>query len=327
MPLSNCFWAYEEEQSTMTYRKRFDPKPTETFTPTAGTTLGDRRDGSAYVYSDEIVLAVNVGLATGRPLLVRGPSGSGKSSLARSISRVLGWRYYEKVISSRTQARDLLWEVDLLRRLQDAQARKLSEDFTPYIKPGVFWWAFDRESARRRGAPESKLPIGPPPEEPGEGLDVQEAVVLLDEIDKADPDVPNNLLVPLGSLRFQVEETGAPVQARKAPLVVITTNDERALPAAFLRRCIELVLKKSGEPELIAIGRAHFGEQQDGLLKDVAQLITKLSGTEEGDAPSPAEYLDAVRASIELNVKPGSEQWEPLSKITVWKHGRSPSRP
>ena len=135
----------------MKYRKKFDPKTTEVFSEkiSTSTSLGDRCQKSAYVYNENIILAVNVAIATGRPILVRGSSGCGKSSLAYNVKKVLGWRYYEKVISSRTQARDLLYEVDMLRRLQDAQIKKLKKDFSSYINPGVLWWAFDPEDARK----------------------------------------------------------------------------------------------------------------------------------------------------------------------------------
>jgi MoxR-like ATPase len=112
---------------------------------------GDRRDGLVYVYNDKIELAVNVALATRRPMLLRGPSGSGKSSLARNIARRLGWWYYEQVITSRTQARDLQWSFDTLRRLSDAQANQLETVTNSYIEPGVLWWAFDPVNAERRG--------------------------------------------------------------------------------------------------------------------------------------------------------------------------------
>lgn len=142
---------------------------------------GDRRDGLVYVYNERIELAVNVALATGRPMLVRGPSGGGKSSLARNVARRLKWRYYERVITSRTQAHDLLWTFDALRRLSDAQAQKLEEEAAHYVEPGVLWWAFDPASAARRGLPEGQSPKRPA-EDPGAGPKGSGAVVLLDEI-------------------------------------------------------------------------------------------------------------------------------------------------
>ena len=311
----------------MKYRKIFDPKSMEIFTdaPKRKTAKADSRDISIYVYNDEIVLAVNAALATGRPILVRGASGTGKSSLARNVAKVLRWRYYDRTISSRTQARDLLWEVDHLRRLQDAQAKKLSRDFSQYLIPGVLWWAFDQESAQQRGAPSNPRPKTKTLVDPGEGYKGAAAVVLLDEIDKADPDVPNNLLVPLGSLTFQVEETGYRVTARKVPMIILTTNDERELPPAFLRRCIELNLHPPNKEDLIKIGLAHFSEQQENILNQIAEFMLNLNGTSGlsmNQMPSTAEYLDTVRACIELGVKPGSFTWDYLSKITLSKQSR-----
>lgn len=306
----------------MKYRKLFDPLTTQCFAAEASGSggVGDRRDDSVYVYTDEIVLAVNVALATGRPLLVRGASGSGKSSLARNVAKVLGRRYYEAVITSRTQARDLLWEMDLLRRLQDAQAKQLGKDLSAYVYPRVLWWAFDRDSAKQQLG---RTPLGGDVAEPGEDLAHGRSVVLLDEIDKADPDVPNNLLVPLGSLSFRVEETGAVVTAKEPPLVFLTTNEERDLPAAFLRRSVELKLKSLRAADLVEIGRAHFRSTDQQLLSRVADLIEQLSAAEARTAPSAAEYLDTVRACMELQVTPDSEAWGDLSNITVWKHGRA----
>jgi len=305
---------------SINYSKTFDPKATQEFAEEAKIAVADRRDRSIYVYTDEIVLAVNVALATGRPLLVRGPSGCGKSTLARNVSRTLRARYYEDVISSRTQARDLLWQMDLLRRLQDAQAEKLAPDFAPYVIPGVLWWAFNRESALAQLA-RSRTGKGSFTE-PGEYTG-DLAVVLLDEIDKADPDVPNNLLVPLGSLTFQVQETGEQVHANRAPLVFLTTNDERDLPPAFTRRCVELKITSPTTEQLLAAGRAHFKGAPDALLAEVAALFG-VSGETGSHPPSTAEYLDTVRACLTLEIQPASPMFEALSRVTVWKHGRTP---
>jgi MoxR-like ATPase len=290
---------------------------------------GDDRRNPVYVYTDEIVLAVNVALATRRPLLVRGPSGSGKSSLARSVALFLGWRYYEHVITSRTQARDLLWDIDLVRRLHLAHSGtdEMPADYAPYVVPGVLWWAFDRTSATWRGTrPEDRRvePVVDPQDE----STAKRAVVLLDEIDKADPDVPNNLLVPLGSLQFTVEETSIPVmtQERTAPLVVLTTNDERQLPVAFLRRCVEVNLELPDRRRLLEIVQAHFPDQDEKYLSDVAR---SLLGEDDADAPpiNPAEFIDTVRACVDLNIEVGSETWKSLTGVTVWKHGRRKDGP
>jgi len=315
----------------MDNKQLFSPATTAVFLSqtTGKIAAGDRRDGSVYVYTPKIVLAVRVAQVTNRPLLVRGSSGNGKSSLARNVARVLGWRYYEAVITSRTQARDLLWEVDLLRRLSDANLRdkEVSEDITPYIKPGVLWWAFDPASARRRGKPKEESDAAWDASDPNLGDESERAVVLIDEIDKADPDVPNNLLVPLGSLQFQVEETRTLVEteAARAPLVFITTNGERELPAAFLRRCIDVELPDPDVERLVEIGKAHFDKQTDTFLRDIADRIQPTIETGAAESKKTqvragtAEFLDTIRACIDLEITPGSKEWEDLLRMTFFK--------
>ncbi len=290
----------------MAYNKLF--KPPDTFLAPAARgdrpTPGDQREGRVYVYDKAIVLAVNVALATGRPLLIYGPSGSGKSSLARNIAHFKKWRFVERVITSRTQARDLLYDVDLLKRLHDAQAaaatkKKFAGDMRPYIVPGPLWWAFDRRSARLF-APERAW------EHQGE-----RAVVLLDEIDKADPDVPNNLLVPLGSLGFEVEPIGLTVAVapERTPLVILTSNEERQLPPAFLRRCVELRITVA-RSRLLEIAYAHFPKRRAWVDK-VGALVLPTEAT--GALPSPAEFVDWLRACETL----GEEDWPSIKDIVI----------
>lgn len=315
----------------MTYRKIFDPRPVEAFrgaTPDAARRAGDRSAASVYIYTDELVLAVNVALATGRPLLLRGLPGTGKSSLARNVAECLGWRHYEEVVTSRTQARELHWRFDTLRRLSDAHAGVLDKgnNTRPYVEPGVLWWAFDRGSAGRRGLAPEATDIVPAMEPGAPQPDHARAVVLLDEIDKADPDVPNNLLVTLGSYKFSVPELELEVRAplHEPPLVVVTTNDERELPAAFLRRCVIYVLKRPTPEKLVEIAEAHFGHDHSPLYANIASLMRE--GAPKDDAklaalPSTAEYLDAIDACLELGVDPQSEKqvWEVISSATLWK--------
>jgi MoxR-like ATPase len=304
----------------MRYRKIFDPqlvsRPDGPPAADGTTGAGDRSDGSVYVYTEPLILAVNVALATGRPLLVGGRPGAGKSSLAPNVARVLRWPYYVDVISSRTQARDLLWRFDNLRRLNDAQAEQIKAN-EEYIEPGVLWQAFDAASAQRyqRSSATPAAQAAP-----------QGAVALLDEIDKADPDMPNDLLVPLGSFTFRVTDTDPPteVSAKQPVLLIITTNDERELSAAFLRRCVIVTLDAPSEDRLVSIAEAHYGPGHIALYRNMAKRIDDAQKQKEGkkqSLPSTAEFLDAINACIELQVTPddSDETWTTIAKATLWK--------
>jgi MoxR-like ATPase len=316
-------------------KRPFDPKPIQSFRTNYAAALeepADRRDGEVYVFRarEEVVLAVNVALVTGRPLLIFGAAGSGKSSLAASIARTLGWRYYEHVITSRTQAQDLLYGFDVVRRLADAQAasalseaerRAFRTDLNRYIEPGVLWWAFDRESASCRGATEGQQ--APSAVDPGRiGERSAPAVVLIDEIDKADPDVPNNLLVALGSLTFMVGETETLVAAAAPPLIIITTNEERDLPAALLRRCVTVRLPMPDSRSLVEIAEAHFGKERSTDYARIAERTVALAReytSRGGRPPSTAEFLDCVRACLKLGVDMDRDDFEAVLSATVIK--------
>jgi MoxR-like ATPase len=299
---------------TLKYQRLFDATGQTAFDPARAFRRGDAAaPGGGYVHDDEgrIELAVNLALATGRPLLVRGVPGTGKSSLAKSVASGLGWRYYEHVVSSRTQARDLLWTFDAVKRLGDAQVEDRLKEDAAYITPGVLWWAFARGQAAAYGKPD-----------PAGAVVSDRAVVLIDEIDKADPDVPNDLLVPLGSLQFDVDET--PVVATEPPLVIITTNEERDLPRAFLRRCVTLTLEPPDDDRLTRIARAHFKDAVDAdtLSTILISYRAVQARQEERGAPqaSIAEFLDAVAAARNLGAKPGDASvWELVAELTLDK--------
>jgi MoxR-like ATPase len=276
-------------------------------------TPGDCAPSEIYVYTDEITLALNVALATGRPLLVRGTSGSGKTSLARSVAAQLNCGYREAVITARTQARDLMWTTDLLKRLQDSQTGSLSDDWRSYVVPGALWWAFDPSSAKNQ-----YLRSNPKSESAELNLPNQRTVLLIDEIDKADPDVPNSLLRPIGDLAFEVEETGQRVVAQlPAPLIVITTNEERDIPVAFLRRCVELNMPTFDKIRLMNIGRAHFPDAAEDLITSASELVLTTSHMRDRREPNPAEYLDVLRACNELGITPSSTVFRQLVGIAL----------
>ena len=300
--------------------------------------LADRRDGLGYVYTDNIELHVNVALATGRPLLIRGEPGSGKSSLAASIAYKMDWNYLEVVVTSRTQARDFLWRFDSLRRLNDAEVGRAWQNDNStvnspvaqrerYVEPGILWWAFDPASARRRGSKNEQVnfPIAEPT---GKWREAIRSVVLIDEIDKADPDVPNDLLVPIGSLEFEVEEIGCKIQCgdRNAPpLIIITSNGERELPPAFLRRCVTLTLERPDAKRFLEIAQKQFGGDPSAM-KNAQDILRFMDNSPEGIAPnrpkpSTAEFLDAIQACQRLDVQPisGTDLWEYVLRTTLWK--------
>ena len=217
---------------------------------------------------------------------------------------------------------------DAVRRLSDASSGR-ARDPLSYVFPGALWWAFAPDSAALRGLSTAEhkardLAALPDPSPwPGEN-----SVVLIDEIDKADPDIPNDLLLPLGSLRFvvtDVESQPVPVAASRPPLVVITTNEERDLPVAFIRRCVVLCLPHPDDERLLAIARAHFGQKlRVTMLQQVLKVYHEVRKTrlEQEREPSPAEFLDVVAALIGLRMSPdGSRQWKQLVEFALRKPG------
>lgn len=307
--------------------KFFDPVLAgATFDETVSTTTF-ARDGSAYVYQPDIILAVNVALATRRPLLVAGAPGAGKSTLARNVALVPpGRQYYAKVITSRTQATDLEWQFDAIRRLSDAQVKGGLKPRAAYVQPEVLWWSFDPTTAKLRGSGgEAAVPEA---SDPGEGSQEADAVVLLDEIDKAEPDVPNDLLVPLETGVFEVEgDEPFEVRRTRDVLVIITTNRERELPPAFIRRCVTLTLPDPTRDWLIAIADQRFPDQGGRLHAEVAETVMDLQDTAQKRGlrpPSTAEFLDAIGACRELNIEVGSTAWKRIRETVLWKHADHP---
>ena len=304
----------------------------------------DSRDGAVYVLSENLGFAVKVAFAIKRPLLLRGEPGTGKSSLAAYLAHEKNLRYYEHVVTAQTQASDLLWSFDTVRRLGDAQLRTSGgqqlDDFDD-VEPGPLWWALAPQSAARRGKPLGQ-PVAMPAVQPFGSMNAQRenpgAVVLIDEIDKADPDMPNGLLVPLGTGEFVVTETGTVVRQETPAggdgpdyLVVITTNEERELPQAFLRRCVVAVLPTPDPPILTTIARQHL-DHHVGRGQGDADLIKALTG-ELGVArsearklgirpPGTAEFLDALRACWNLGITLKSKEWDDLRQMVLLKPQR-----
>jgi MoxR-like ATPase len=304
----------------MTYVPLFDPD---------GAGVPRPADMVPYVYDPDLVLAVNVALATDRPLLLSGTPGCGKSSLARDVAWRLGFRYEQHVVTSRIQAQDLKWRFDAVRRLSDALrrdtpggGRELNDRV--YVEPGVLWRAFDPWNAMGHG--KQRPNRAPPPGAAG-------VAVLIDEIDKADPDVPNDLLVVLDERWFAVDDIDEVVRA-PADLrlfMVITTNGERDLPSAFVRRCVDYRIETPDIGWMKKIARAHHPDVAQGLLDrlgDTMEEMTKRASAEKRRGPSTAEFLDALRALQKLKIDdPGSTIWRQVTEATLWKtgHERGPA--
>ena len=301
----------------------------------------DAMPEAVHVLDERSIQAVNAALAAKRPLLIRGEPGIGKSQLARAAAKELGRAYVHQVVDSRTESRDLLWHFDAIERLAEAQLRgALGDDkatvkqelqVTNYLHPGPLWWAFDWLGAKKQAALVSR----PQPPQWDGGNPDNGCLVLIDEIDKAESDVPNGLLEALGAGTFTPQGCDVPVQVDKiAPLVLITTNEERALPDAFLRRCLVLQLALPSLPDdreafqslLVERGRAHFKAAADSVLAEAASILIdyreELLRLHRLPLPGQAEYLDLLRAVIKLGNTP-ERQEELLFEIaqyTVRKH-------
>ncbi len=325
--------------------------------------VGDEVPEQWHVFDRDSAQAIRAALASRRPLLVRGEPGVGKTQLAAAAAYILKRPLVTRVVDSRTESRDLLWTFDAVMRLADAQAAasflpairgarcetgeiptdgssftkqdlRKALDVEDYIRPGPLWWAFDWLSAQEQATRSATTPLAVR----GGGDYKNGRVVLIDEIDKADTDVPNGLLEALGAGQFSPQGRSEPVRILGSfPLVVVTTNEERVLPAAFVRRCFVLHLSLPDDPEklvdlLIERANVHFPKAGDGhekLFRKAAKLITE----ERADAraryvkplPGQAEFLDLVRAVLELGESAG-ERIELLDSIAryVLKKQESP---
>jgi MoxR-like ATPase len=290
-------------------------------------------------FDEESIYAVNTALAAQRPLLVRGEPGVGKTQLAEAVAAELQRAFYAFTVDARTESRDLLWRFDAVMRLAQAQLcatlNKNPKDIERelaiqnFVHPGPLWWAFDAEGAQQANPSATLLALGKNRDWQKNGW-----VVLIDEIDKAESDVPNGLLEALGAGQFTPLGREQPISITgEMPLIIITTNEERILPDAFIRRCVVLqITLPNNADELIAHlkqrGLAHFDkETTDNVLEKAAQqLVADRTFADEHQLrplPGQAEYLDLVRAVVNLAPKDFLKQHQLLdiaARFTLKKH-------
>ena len=239
-----------------------------------------RFEGSdRYVAAPDLQIAVNAAVALERPLLVKGEPGTGKSILAQELAAHMGAPLIEWHIKSTTKAREGLYEYDAVARLRDSQlGDPRVSDIANYIRRGKLWDAFRA------------------PERP---------VLLIDEIDKADIEFPNDLLLELDRMEFTVLETGEHVRAERRPVVIITSNNEKELPDAFLRRCFFHYIKFPDAETLAAIVDVHFPGLKKDLLKAALETffeIREAPGLKK--RPSTSELLDWIKLLVIEDLPP-----------------------
>jgi MoxR-like ATPase len=290
---------------------------------------------SAHLFDSASVWAVSAAIAAGRPLLLRGEPGIGKSQLARAVAEQLQVPFLYHVVDERSERDELLYTYDAVARLAEAQVSSLTAKDDPqwrnklaernFIRPGVLWWAFNWADALKQSREFSKhCRLCEEPKKPADWSPTAKRpcgpVVLVDEIDKADPSVPNGLLESLGNQGFQTAQLGAAVSLEKGarpPLVIITTNEERELPAAFLRRCLVLQMRFPVEQAAVEKflikdrARVFWNAEQTSdavCLEVVSQLLQERESAQRDgmSVPGAAEFLDIVRVLVELH--PGDEQ-------------------
>ncbi|WP_406672944.1 AAA family ATPase [Natronospira sp.] len=230
--------------------------------------------GSArYIADDKLQLAVNAAMTLERPLLVKGEPGTGKTLLAEEIARGLDMPLIQWHIKSTTRAQQGLYEYDAVSRLRDSQlGDDRVHDVNNYIRPGKLWEAFASE---------------------------RRAVLLIDEIDKADIEFPNDLLVELDRMEFHVYETGETIRARHRPVVIITSNNEKELPDAFLRRCFFHYIEFPDADTLKAIIDVHFPDIESKLISDALRMffqVREVPGLKK--PPSTSELLDWLKLLV-----------------------------
>ena len=231
-----------------------------------------------YVSTSDLAVAVNASIALEKPLLVKGEPGTGKTELARQVASSLNLEIIEWNIKSTTKAQQGLYEYDAVSRLRDSQLGESIRDINKYIRKGKLWEAFEKN---------------------------KKVVLLIDEIDKADIEFPNDLLQELDKMEFYVYETGQIVRAKKRPIVIITSNNEKELPEAFLRRCFFHYIQFPDLETLKKIVEVHFPNIKKSLLEVALKSffeVREIPGLKK--KPSTSEALDWIKLLLLEDLSP-----------------------
>ena len=249
-----------------------------------------------YIATDDLMMAVNAALTLERPLLVNGEPGTGKTMLAIEIARSLGRQLFEWHIKSTTKAQHGLYEYDAVSRLRDSQLGDgRVHDIRNYIVQGMLWKAFTSDAP---------------------------AVLLIDEVDKADIEFPNDLLRELDRMEFYVYETQELVRAKHRPLVLITSNNEKELPDAFLRRCFFHYIRFPDHETMERIVRVHHPDIKKQLLREALEAffeMREVPGLKK--KPSTSELLDWLKLLMAEDIAPETLHSQDTHKIIPPLHG------
>ncbi|WP_323889640.1 AAA family ATPase [Aeromonas caviae] len=249
-----------------------------------------------YLASQALKMAVDAAIVLEKPLLIKGEPGTGKTVLAEAVAESLGAELISWHIRSTTKAQQGLYEYDAVARLRDSQlGDPRVGEIGHYIRRGKLWQAF---SAERR------------------------PVLLIDEIDKADIEFPNDLLLELDRMEFDVYETGERVKARQRPVVIITSNNEKELPDAFLRRCFFHYIRFPDKAEMQAIVKLHYPNLKERLLDEAMTLFFELRAVEGlRKKPSTSELLDWIRLLLADDIAPEALRTREPDKLVPALYG------